>query len=111
MQVPTIKTLIKYRKDNDEEKNIICKFISEEDDYYAIENMILTSFPFETDHRIECHKHDEGDNVYEVLEYDSDYNEVGRTLVYFGYILTFSDKAFVLKEYKYDYIKFEDIDI
>ncbi len=109
MQMPAVKTLIKYRKKNGEGKNVVCEFVSE-DKYYAVENLILDNYPFSTNFRIECHENHEHD-FYELTEYDRDFNVIEEMLVYFGYILTLSDKAFVLKEYKDDYVRFEDIDV
>ncbi|MGD6876894.1 hypothetical protein [Bacillus infantis] len=102
MDIPLIKTLLKYRKFDEGEfitKNVTLKYIDDLDEQKAIEFIIEMENPFEEkggNFRYQCKKRD--DNSYCLTVYDDKYQMVRIIEVFIKSTLEFRGKLFELKE-------------
>lgn len=107
MQIPMIKTLLKFRHYPDE-KNVLCDYLVENDDKFGAIDLQMNVYnrnPFEfyDDDDIQSeiyYRH--ADGTYAIVYHDRKGNQVRLIDVFVIHVLEFKGKIFELKETSYD---------
>jgi len=113
MQIPVVKTLLKYRilkYGNFEYKKVLCDFIAKGSDKYAgihYEHQVHHRNPYDFGGYSEIHSYDQ-DGWYAITFYDENMNVFRKVECEATHVLEFNGMIFELKETEYDFKEHDD---